>query len=70
MRNLNNIIDYIDWRGDLTFKQSGFNEVDNMIFSQISYLNLGVIKGEMSIEELGQRYEKEISHSHPISQAL
>lgn len=62
MRNLNNIIDYIDWRGDLTFKQSGFNEVDNMIFSQISYLNLGVIKGEMSIEELGQRYEKEIKN--------
>lgn len=62
MRNLNNIIDYIDWRGDLTLKQSGFNEVDNMIFSQISYLNLGVIKGEMSIEELGQRYEKEIKN--------
>lgn len=62
MRNLNNIINYIDWRGDLTFKQSGFNEVDNMIFSQISYLNLGVIKGEMSIEELGQRYEKEIKN--------
>ncbi|MEG0479044.1 Mbeg1-like protein [Peptostreptococcus sp.] len=57
---MDNIIDYIDWRGDLTFEQSGFNEVDNMIFSQISYLNLGVIKGKVSIAELGQRYIKSI----------
>lgn len=57
---MNNIFDYIDWRGDLTFEQSEFNEVDNVIFSQISYLNLGVVKGKVSIEELGKRYEKNI----------
>ena len=53
---MNNLIDYIEWRGDLTFEQSGFNEVDNMVFSQIAYLNLGVVKGQMKIGELGKRY--------------
>lgn len=24
-----NMMDYLDWRGDLTFTASGFNEVDN-----------------------------------------
>lgn len=57
---MNNIIDYIEWRGDLTFQQSAFNEVDNLIFAQISYLNLGVIKGQVKIEELGKIYRKKI----------
>ena len=26
-----NLLDYLDWRGDLTLKQSPFNEVDNLI---------------------------------------
>ena len=34
-----NIIDYIKWRGDLTFEQDDFNEIDALILSQISYLN-------------------------------
>lgn len=58
---MNNIIDYIEWRGDLTFQQSEFNEVDNLIFAQISYLNLGVIKGQVSIEELGNIYRRKIA---------
>ncbi len=58
---MNNIIDYIEWRGDLTFQQSAFNEVDNLIFAQISYLNLGVIKGQVKIEELGKIYRKKIA---------
>ena len=35
-----NIMDYIDWRGDLPFRYSPFNVVDNLILSQISYVNL------------------------------
>lgn len=34
-----NMIDYIKWRGDLTLEQSPLNEVDNLIFSELSYLN-------------------------------
>ena len=33
-----NINDYIKWRGDLSFKESPLNEVDNMILSRFSYL--------------------------------
>lgn len=31
------VFSYIDWRGDLIFKKSMFNEVDNLIFSILSY---------------------------------
>lgn len=34
-----NICDYIDWRGDLTFEQSPLNEIDSLIFCQLSYMN-------------------------------
>lgn len=43
---MNNILDYIRWRGDLSFEQSPFNEVDNMIFSKLSYLNFRGMIGE------------------------
>ena len=32
-----NMMDYLDWRGDITFAQSRFNEVDNLILSQMCY---------------------------------
>ena len=35
-----NIFDYLKWRGDLDFKTSPFNPVDNIILSQLSYLTL------------------------------
>ena len=35
---MQNILDYIDWRGDISFETDGFNEVDNLIFSVLSYL--------------------------------
>ena len=33
-----NLFDYLSWRGDLSFSQSPFNPVDNIILSQLSYL--------------------------------
>ena len=33
------VFDYLRWRGDLTFAQDGFNEVDNLILCIISYIN-------------------------------
>lgn len=33
------VFDYLRWRGDLTFAQAPFNEVDNLILCIISYLN-------------------------------
>ncbi len=35
----NNVFDYLDWRGDIGFDLDGFNEVDNLILSIISYMD-------------------------------
>lgn len=42
---MSNIIDYIKWRGDLSFEASPFNPVDNLIFSELSYMDFGKILG-------------------------
>ncbi len=46
-----NMMDYLDWRGDLSFTQAEFNEVDNLIFSELVYVDFkGIVpppgKGE------------------------
>lgn len=41
-----NMMDYLDWRGDLTFDVSGFNEVDNLILAQLVYVDFdGIVSG-------------------------
>ena len=35
----NGIFDYLSWRGDLDFARDPFCEVDNLVFSQISYID-------------------------------
>ncbi len=35
---MNNILSYLDWRGDITMDIRPFNEVDSVILSRISYL--------------------------------
>ena len=48
-----NIMDYLDWRGDLTFDQSPFNEVDNLLLSQLVYVDLaGIVPGPESKEKI------------------
>lgn len=32
-----NLFDYLAWRGDVTFEQSPFNEIDGMIFARLVY---------------------------------
>lgn len=34
-----NILDYLDWRGDLSFEESAFNEVDSLVLSELSFLD-------------------------------
>ena len=47
-----NIFDYIKWRGDLSFEDSPFCEVDSVIFSLISYLNLnGIVSADFEKRE-------------------
>ena len=54
---MGNILDYLDWRGDITFEQSPFNEVDNLILACFSYLDLDEMAevkngNTLSVEEL------------------
>ncbi|MCH3967397.1 MAG: DUF2974 domain-containing protein [Atopobiaceae bacterium] len=37
------LLDYLDWYGDLDFDAVPFNEVDNLILSQVSYLDLSAV---------------------------
>ena len=41
-----NMRDYVYWRGDLTFSQSPFNEIDNVIFSELAYIDYGGVVPE------------------------
>lgn len=41
-----NIVDYLAWRGDLTFLERPFNDVDNVIMATLSYLDFsGIVPG-------------------------
>lgn len=58
---MGNIRDYIRWRGDLSFGQSGFNEVDNLILSVFAYIDLDGIEeatcGEgIGLSELSEKF--------------
>ena len=33
-----NIIDYLKWRGDIPFTVDPFNEIDSLIFAELSYI--------------------------------
>ena len=40
------LLDYLDWRGDLTLAQAPFNEVDNLILAELSYIDFrGIVPG-------------------------
>lgn len=57
-----NIIDYLKWRGDLSFKVSPFNEVDNLIISQMAYTGFDDYfkeKDKYKIKELSDRFFKD-----------
>ena len=56
-----NILDYVDFRGDITFEERGFNEVDNLIFSELSYVEMDdFVRADefeaMTLRELREAY--------------
>ena len=58
---MGNILDYLDWRGDITFERAPFNEVDNLILACFSYLELDGIRGiqdgnTLYLEELSENF--------------
>lgn len=61
-----NLMDYVDWRKDLDFKADPFNIVDNLLFSECTYIDFEeVMEDGNTITEVAQAYfqkhsEKEI----------
>ncbi len=45
------LFDYVSWRGDLTFEQAPFNEVDSLIFALLSYVDYKDIVPEWHFSE-------------------
>ena len=50
-RTMSNINDYLLWRGDLLFAEAGFNEVDNLIFSELVYVDFRDIAPSVQSKE-------------------
>ena len=62
---MSNIFDYIDWRGDLSFTQAPFNEIDNLILSRISYFPFDGLFEKNETITLNEAYKRFI-----LSQSL
>ena len=63
------IYDYLKWRGDLSFEQDKFNEVDSFIFTQLIYYNFeGIVLEEPILlkEALKHYYETNNSRKFKI----
>lgn len=62
---MGNIISYLKWRGDISFQERAFCEVDNLILSELAYLDFsGIVpspseKGDITIEEAAGNYEQQ-----------
>lgn len=66
---MGNIMDYISWRGDLSFEQSQFNEVDNLILACFSYVNLDGISAVAKQKGIGlKKLTKEFMKLHTMKE--
>ena len=66
---MGNIMDYISWRGDLSFAQSEFNEVDNLILACFSYVNLDGISAVTKQKGIGlKKLTKEFMKLHTMKE--
>ena len=73
-----NVFDYLSWRGDLTFLQAPFSEVDNLLISLLSYVDLNGIfpdqedrKDGLPLKEISDRFfflhsAKELKNDHSL----
>lgn len=58
---MSNVCEYVKWRGDLTLKQSEFNEIDALILTRLSYFPFDQLiqpNEEATVAELAKRFEK------------
>ncbi len=68
--------DYIEWRGDLSFAVSPFNEVDNLILAMFSFIDFSVavspelVDGPVSITESLRAYRKKYPKGERFGQII
>lgn len=55
---MSNLFDYLEWRGDLTFEQDPFHDLDALVLSQISYFTFEKIMEEDEHLTLAQAWEE------------
>ncbi len=72
-----NILDYLDWRGDITLRERPFNEIDNLILSCLAYLQMTDLvpgpggKETVPLADLPARYERAgYDQSYLVNDAL
>lgn len=64
VNRLNDILDYLYWRGDLSFDQDPLNEIDAIIFSEFAYIDFSrlapvkLIEGELTIKEASKLWDE------------
>ncbi len=69
-----NLMDYLEWRGDLSFSEAPLNEVDNLAFCLLSYVDLdGIVppdprKGKITLRAAAAEYF--FSHPEPGDRPL
>lgn len=67
-----NMIDYIDWRGDLSLEKDPFNEVDNLILAELAYVPFDNYvpgneeEGSVTLADVGKRFFED----HPDKEEL
>lgn len=61
---MNNILDYLYWRGDLSFGQDPLNEIDAIIFSEFAYIDFSTLAptmledGQLTIKEAAKLWDE------------
>lgn len=59
---MTNILDYLKWRGDLSFQQDPFNAIDSLILSRAAYIRWELVfKNADEVLTLKKAYERFIS---------
>ncbi|MEG0368050.1 MAG: hypothetical protein RR585_14505, partial [Coprobacillus sp.] len=55
---MDNILKYLNWRGDMTFQERPFNELDALVCALLGYIEWdGIVSKEpVLLEEACQRY--------------
>lgn len=61
---MSDVLDYLYWRGDLTFEQDPLNEIDALLLSEFSYINYNLLApdllkaGKLTIHEAANHWKE------------